>query len=135
MRLWLVPFLVALAAACSSSGPPHSAYYVVPFQRDAAAVGTQGRVVIAQALEDIKGDQPAAIVLKCYVGPEQEGKDLSEARLRAVDEALVGGGVAANLIRSAAATTDAATYERLGNGVVVQIERGDLMPPKSATDE
>jgi hypothetical protein len=129
------PALLALAlvalSACSSSGPPRSRYFVVPFEAGHAEIGGQAKAVLDEALREAKSGSPRLVAVKGYVGADGAERELAERRMQAVEQALVGGGVPGQLVRIVPQAATAETVSRLGNGVVVQIERGKgpLSPP------
>ena len=134
MRSLLCVLLLLVLASCSSE-PPHSAYYVVSFAPGQADLGPAAKAVIDRAARDATGDQPRAVVLKAYVGADSSGRALCDQRLQVVQQALIGGGAPASLIHATPTPTDAVTFERLGNGVVIQLERGELPPERPPASE
>jgi hypothetical protein len=131
MRSLLLVLLLPLVASCWSSEPPHSAYYVVSFGATDAILEPAARAVIDRAVRDVKGNKPRVVALMGYVGADGSGQDLCNQRLQVVEEELISGGVVASLLQLKPTTTDKATFDRLGNGVVVQIERGAIPAEKA----
>jgi isocitrate dehydrogenase len=75
------------------------------------------------------------VVVKGYVNADGSGRELSEQRMKVVADALVEAGVTRRIIQLHAQQTPAADFTRLGNGVVVQIERGDPVAPAAVSAE
>ena len=132
----LILALVALAlAACGSSGPPHSEYYVIFFDSAGATLLPQGSAAIARAVRDAKSGSPRAVTVKGYLTDDEQARQVAEQRMQVVEQALLDGGLAKDLVKLAPETTDAATFARLGDGVVVQIERGEAEPEPEPAPE
>lgn len=115
-----------LIAGCSSSEPPHSDYFVVFFAPASSELLPEGRAALARATEDAHRSEPREILVTGYLNADGTGRDLSQQRMQAVKQALLGGGTAAAKVRLAPETVPPEAFARLGNGVTVQIERGAL---------
>jgi hypothetical protein len=86
----------------------------------------EGRAALARASDDARRSDPREILITGYLSADGTGRDLSQQRMQAVKQALLGGGTAAAKIRMAPETVPPDAFARLGNGVTVQIERGTL---------
>ncbi|HZS81953.1 MAG TPA: OmpA family protein [Stellaceae bacterium] len=121
--------LVLANAGCGSAEPPHSEYFVVFFQPSSAQLLPEGRLALDEAIRDAKRGEPREISVKGYVRADGGERELSEQRMRVVEEALTAGGLSTRIVRLAPETVDAQSFARLGNGVVVQVARGALPQP------
>lgn len=131
MKIFLVAvFLLVLSACWGGSGPPHSDYYVIAFASGRAELPPDGRRALSYATRDADRGAPRAIVVKAYLRADGSERELCDQRLNVVADALVQAGVARNIIRLVPQpAVDDAEFARLGNGVVVQIERGEPVTP------
>jgi ribosomal protein S12 methylthiotransferase accessory factor YcaO len=128
MRSFLIAFVVALLVGCSSSEPPQSAYYIVSFEPSGATLLPEGHAALERAIREAGQGKPSSVIVKAYVAADDSGRELSEQRVHVVEQALVDGGVPKRLVRVVLAKTDAADLARLGDGFVVQVERGNAGP-------
>jgi hypothetical protein len=137
MKISLVAALLILLSACSFSGPPHSDYYVVTFDAGRAELPPGGRLALSYAASDADRGAPRAVAIKAYVRADGSERALSEQRMKVVADALVEAGVARSIIQlTPQPAADDAEFARLGDGVIVQIERGEpVTPPPIETDE
>ncbi len=135
MKFRLAVLLLLSLSACGSSGPPHSDYYVVTFDPASGDLPPAGRTALSYATRDADRGAPRAVVVKGYVNADGSGRELSEQRMKVVADALVEAGVTRRIIQLQAQPTPAADFARLGNGVVVQIERGDPVAPAAISAE
>jgi hypothetical protein len=134
--LLLAVVAMALAACWSSSEPPHSEYYVVFFDSAGATLLPEGRTAIQRAVRDAKSGAPRAVTIKGYVDDDEASRQVAERRMQAVEDALLEAGLKKDLVKLTPEKTDAKTFAQLGDGVVVQIARGDDLPfppPQSET--
>jgi hypothetical protein len=135
MKTALVAALLLLLAACSDWGPPHSDYFVVTFASGRAELPPDGHQALSYAMRDADRGTPRAVVIKAYIRADGSERTLAEQRMNVVADALVEAGVVRNIIRlTPQKAADDAEFSRLGNGVVVQIERGEPVTPPSPTD-
>ena len=125
MKARLAVLLLLTLCACGSSGSPYSDYYVVSFDPAGAELPPAGRAALSYAARDADRGAPRAVAVKGYVSVDGSGRELSEQRMKVVAEALVEAGVARSIIHLMPQPTPATEFARLGNGVVVQIERGN----------
>src|SRR5471032_2463898 len=124
MKITLVAVLLLFLSACVDSGPPHSEYYVVTFASGRAELPPDGRRALSYATRDADRGAPRTVAVKAYVRADGSERALGEERMKVVADALVEAGVARNIIRLAPQpAADDAEFARLGNGVVVQVER------------
>jgi hypothetical protein len=130
MRSLLLVLTLLVLAGCSSPEPPHSDYFVVSFAAGEATLDPPAQAALERAVRDAKSGRPRAVAIKAYFAADGGGRELCDARLQAVQQALVGAGTPSSLIHLMPTALDGATLERLGNGVVVQIERGEPPPEK-----
>jgi len=135
MKVGLVVLLLLTLSACGSSGPPHSDYYVVTFDPAGGDLPPAGRSALSYAARDADRGAPRAVVVKGYVNADGSGRELSEQRMKVVADALVEAGVTRGIIKLVPQPIPAADFARLGNGVVVQVERGDPVAPASVSVE
>ncbi len=136
MRSLLLALVAVALAACWSSGPPHSEYYVVFFDAAGATLLPEGRAALQRAVRDAKSGDPRAVTVKGYLVDDGPSRQVAEQRMQAVEQVLLDAGLAKDLVKRAPEKTDPATFARLGDGVVVQIERGEVLPsppPQSET--
>jgi hypothetical protein len=131
----LAAFLLLTLSACGSSGPPHSDYYVVTFDPARADLLPAGRAALSYATRDADRGAPRAVAVKGYVNVDGSSRELSEQRMKVVADALVEAGVPRDIIQLTPQPTPAVDFARLGNGVVVQIERGDPVVSAPAPPE
>src|SRR5438094_248810 len=115
MRPALLAFMIAAVTACSASGPPRSEYFVVPFEAGDASLQGPAKAVIAQAARAAGRGGPQLVAVKGYLSADGAGRELSEQRMRAVEEALVGGGVPKPLVQIMPQTVAPENFARLGN--------------------
>jgi hypothetical protein len=125
MNARLAVLLMLTLSACGSSGSPYSDYYVVSFDPARAELPPAGRAALSYATRDADRGAPRAVAVKGYVSVDGSGRELSEQRMKVVADALVEAGVPRSIIHLTPQPTPATEFARLGNGVVVQIERGD----------
>jgi hypothetical protein len=135
MRCLLIALLGAFLVGCSSSEPPHSTYYIVSFEPSGATLLPEGRAALERAIRDAAEGKPSSVMVKAYVAADGSGRELSEQRGNIVEQALIDGGVPKGLVRVAPAKTDANSLARLGDGLVVQIERGNAAQRSSVGSE
>jgi hypothetical protein len=136
MKTSLVAVLLLLLSACGDRGPPHSDYYVVTFESGLAELPPDGRRALSYATHDADRGTPRAVAIKAYVRADASERALSEQRMKVVADALVEAGVTRDIIRFVPQTAvDDAEFARLGNGVVVQIERGEPVTPLPPIDQ
>ncbi|MBV8650572.1 MAG: hypothetical protein JO255_03835 [Alphaproteobacteria bacterium] len=134
--LLLAIVAMALAACWSSAEPPHSEYYVVFFDAAGSTLLPEGRSAIQRAVRDAKSGAPRAVTIKGYVDDDDASRHVAERRMQAVEEALIEAGLKKDLVKMAPEKTDPKTFAQLGDGVVVQIARGEDLPfppPQSET--
>jgi hypothetical protein len=135
MKISLAAALLLLLSACADSGPPHSEYYVVTFASGHAELPPDGRRALSYATRDADRGAPRAVAIKAYIRADGSERALGEQRMKVVADALVEAGVARSVIRLAPQpAADDAEFSRLGNGVVVQIERGEAVTPLPPID-
>jgi hypothetical protein len=125
MKARLATLLLLTLSACGSSGPPHSDYYVVTFEPARAELPPAGRTALSYATRDADRGAPRAVAVKGYLNADGSARELSEQRMKVVADALVEAGVPRDIIKFVPQPTPPADFARLGNGVVVQVERGD----------
>lgn len=118
--------LALLIAGCSSAEPPHSDYFVVFFPAGSAVPLPEGRAALARAGEDAHRGSPHAVLVTGYLSADGNDRELSQQRMQEVAQMLAHDGVPAGTIHVAPETVPQATFARLGNGVIVQIERGTV---------
>jgi major membrane immunogen (membrane-anchored lipoprotein) len=136
MKPALVAALLLLLSACSDWGPPHSDYFVVTFAAGRAELPPDGRQALSYATRDADRGAPRAVVVKAYVRADGSERALAEQRMKVIADALVEAGVARNIIRVVPQpAVDDAEFARLGNGAVVQIERGEPAAPPAGSSE
>jgi hypothetical protein len=136
MKIALAALLLLLLSACVDSGPPHSDYYVVTFASGRAELPPDGRRALSNAMRDADRGAPHAVVIKAYIRADGSERALSEQRMNVVADALVEAGVGRDIIRlKPRPAADDAEFARLGNGVVVQIERGEPVTPPPVDTE
>lgn len=123
---------VLLLAGCSSSGPPHSDYFVVFFPPSSAEPLPEGRAALARAGADAHRGSPRAVLVTGYLSSDGTGRELSQQRMQAVAQGLARDGVPKTVIRIAPETVTPAAFARLGNGVTVQVARG--IPPEKPAE-
>src|SRR5260221_3347102 len=132
MKIFTVVALLLLLSGCwwGSSVTPHSDYYVVTFATGRAELPPDGRRALSYATRDADRGAPRAVAVKAYLRADGSERELCEQRLKVVADALVQAGVARNIIRLVPQPAmDDAEVARLGNGVVVQVERGGKATP------
>ncbi len=132
MKIFTVAALLLLLSGCwwGSSVTPHSDYYVVTFATGRAELPPDGRRALSYATRDADRGAPRAVAVKAYLRADGSERELCEQRLKVVADALVEAGVARNIIRLVPQPAiDDAEFARLGNGVVVQVERGEKVTP------
>jgi hypothetical protein len=139
MKIFTVVALLLLLSGCWWGSPvtPHSDYYVVTFATGRAELPPDGRRALSYATRDADRGAPRAVAVKAYLRADGSERELCEQRLKVVADALVEAGVARNIIRLVPQPAiDDAEFARLGNGVVVQIERGEKVtsPPPIETE-
>jgi hypothetical protein len=125
MKARLAILLLLILSACGSSRSPYSDYYVVSFDPAGAELPPAGRAALSYAARDADRGAPRAVAVKGYVSVDGSGRELSEQRMKVVAEALVEAGVPRSIIHLTPQPTPTTEFTRLGNGVVVQIERGN----------
>jgi hypothetical protein len=138
MRALLISaFLLLLSACWGGSQTPHSDYFVVTFATGRAELPPDGRRALSYATKDADRGAPRAVAVKAYLRADGSERELCDQRMKVVADALVQAGVARNIIRLVPQpAVDDAEFARLGNGVVVQIERGEAVtPPPLETEE
>jgi hypothetical protein len=135
MRSFLLALVIAAMVACSSYGPPHSDYYVIFFDSAGATLLPEGRAAMARAVRDAKSGSPRAVTIKGYLTDDGQTRQIAEQRMQVVEQALLAGGLAKDLVKLAPEKTDPATFARLGDGVVVQVERGAAEPEPEPAPE
>lgn len=136
MKSLLLAVLAATLSACSFwSSPPHSEYYIVFFDPAGATLSPEGRAALAKAARDAKGGEPRAVAVKGYLSADGNAHELSAQRMQVVEQGLLDGGVPKALVQLTPETTDPASFGRLGNGVVVQVERGEGPAPNNPEGE
>jgi hypothetical protein len=132
MKSFIAAALLLVLSGCwwGGSEPPHSDYYVVTFATGRAELPPDGRRALSYATRDADRGAPRAVVVKAYLRADGSERELCEQRLKVVADALVQAGVPRNIIRLVPQPAiDDAEFARLGNGVVVQIERGEKVTP------
>ena len=132
MKIFIVAVFLLLLSGCwwGSSETPHSDYYVVTFATGRAELPPEGRRALSNATRDADRGAPRAVAIKAYLRADGSERELCDQRLKVVADAIVQAGVARNIIRLVPQTAiDDAEFTRLGNGVVVQIERGEAVAP------
>jgi hypothetical protein len=125
-------FFVAImlaVAGCSSAEPPHSDYFLVFFEPTDAGLLPEGKAALARAVHEAGRGNPREIAIKGYVRADGNERDLSEQRMQVVEQTLIAGGLSGKIMRRTPETVDPQAFGRLGNGVVVQIERGAAPKP------
>jgi hypothetical protein len=128
MRSLLLALVAAVMVACGSYGPPHSEYFVIFFDSAGATLLPEGRAAMARALRDAKSGSPRVVTVKGYVTDDDQARQVGEQRMRVVEQALLDGGLSKDIVKLAPEVTDAGKFARLGDGVVVQVERGEEEP-------
>jgi hypothetical protein len=108
---------------------------VVFFAAQTATPLPEGRAALTRAAADADRGTPRAVTVKYYVSRNDTNKGLAEERVAAVTRVLTDGGLPKDLIRVVAQQTDQQSFARLGDGVVVQIERGPPAAEKDDTSE
>jgi hypothetical protein len=132
MKIFIVAALLLLLSGCwwGSSVTPHSEYYVVTFASGRAELPPDGRRALSNATRDADRGAPRAVAIKAYLRADGSERALCDQRMKVVADALVQAGVARNIIRLVPQPAiDDAEFARLGNGLVVQIERGEPVAP------
>jgi hypothetical protein len=136
MRSLLFALVALVLAACWSSGPPHSDYFVVFFDAAGATLLPEGRAALQRAVRDAKSGDPRVVTVKGYLVDDGPSRQVAEQRMQAVVDVLLEAGLNKDLVKLVPEKTDSTTFARLGDGVVVQIERGEILPfppPQSET--
>src|SRR5437868_5530226 len=108
MKVRFAVLLLLMLAACGSSGPPHSDYYVVTFDPANGDLPPAGRTALSYATRDADSGAPRTVVVKGYVDADGSGRELSEQRMKVVADALVEAGVARRVIQLQTQPTPAA---------------------------
>jgi hypothetical protein len=132
MKIFIVAALLLLLSGCwwGNSEPPHSDYYVVTFAAGRADLPPDGRRALSYATRDADRGAPRAVAVKAYLRADGSERELCNQRLNVVADALVQAGVPRNIIKLVPQPAiDDSEFARLGNGVVVQIERGEAVTP------
>jgi hypothetical protein len=129
MRTYLAALLLLALSACGVSETPHSDYFVVAFESGRSELPPAGRAALSYATRDADRGAPRAVAVKAYVRADDTNHELAEQRMKVIADALVQAGVARNIIQLVAQPADPDEFTRLGNGVVVQIERGEAVVP------
>lgn len=129
MKTYLAALLLLALSACAGSGTPHSDYFVISFEPARSELPPAGRAALSYATRDADRGAPRAIAIKAYVRSDDTNHDLAEQRMKVIADALVEAGVARNIIQLVPQPADPNEFARLGNGVVVQIERGEPVAP------
>src|SRR4051794_14398116 len=139
MKSFIVAALLLLLSGCwgGSSEPPHSHHYVVTSATGPAELPPDGKRALSYATRDADRGAPRAVAVKAYLRADGSDRELCDQRLKVVADALVQAGVPRDIIRLVPQpAVDDAEFARLGNGVVVQIERGEAVtPPPLETEE
>jgi hypothetical protein len=133
MKACFLAVLVAILAACAD-GPPHSDYYVVFFDPTGTTLLPEGRSTLLRAARDARGGDPTEIVVRGYVGTDGSGQALADARMQAVEEGLIAGGVDKARLHRAPESVTTSSLAQLGSGIVVQIQRGIAVAPAPLKD-
>ena len=129
MKSYLTALLLLALSACGTSESPHSDYFVVSFEPARSELPASGRAALSYATRDADRGTPREVTIKTYSPAVGDGQDLSAQRMKVIADALVEGGVPRNIIRLAPQPAAPDEFARLGNGVVVQIERGEPIAP------
>jgi hypothetical protein len=132
MKTFTVAALLLLLSGCwwGSSETPHSDYFVVTFATGRAELPPDGRRALSYATRDADRGGPRAVVVKAYLRADGSERELCDQRLKVVADALVQAGVPRNIIKLVPQqAVDDAEFARLGNGVVIQVERGEPVTP------
>jgi hypothetical protein len=129
MKAYLAALLLLTLSACGASEAPHSDYFVVAFEPAHSELPPAGRAALSYATRDADRGAPRAVAIRAYVRADDTNRELAEQRMKVIADALVEAGVARNIIRLVPQPADPDEYTRLGNGVVVQIERGEAVVP------
>src|SRR6185437_3806161 len=129
MRTYLAALLLLALSACGVSETPHSDYFVVAFESGRSELPPAGRAALSYATRDADRGAPRAVAVKAYVRADATNHELAEQRMKVIADALVQAGVARNIIQLVPQPADPDEFTRLGNGVVVQIERGEAVVP------
>ncbi len=137
MKRQLVAFLLLALSACGGGGgQPHSDYYVVSFEPGRSELPAVGRTALSFGTRDADRGSPRMVAVKGYVPADRSLAELSEQRMKVVADTLVEAGVARSIIRLTPQSIPAEDYARLGNAVVVQIERGEpIASPPAPVEE
>lgn len=97
--LFTAPLLLGLAACEGTTlfGPPPRRVFPLFFTGDSAALGENASGIVAMATEYARQHPDAQVVVRGFAandsGSAQFNRALSEARARAVSDALVAGGI------------------------------------------
>lgn len=129
MKTYLAALLLLALSACGASETPHSDYFVVSFEPARSELPPAGRAALSYATRDADRGAPRAVAIKAYVRADDTNRELADQRMKVIADALVEAGVARNIIRLVPQPADPDEFARLGNGVVVQIERGEAVVP------
>ncbi len=103
--LMTAPLLLALGA-CSTIeglvGEPAARTFPLFFSEDSALLGDNARNIVATAVEAAKASPNAKVTVRGFASPDtgtaQFNRLLSEARARAVADALIAGGIPATRV-------------------------------------
>lgn len=103
--LLTAPLLIALGACAEMDtvlGTAPARTFPLFFAADSAALGENAQSIVASAVEAAKANPQARVVVKGFASPDtgsvEFNRVLSEARARAVSDALVAGGIPATRI-------------------------------------
>jgi hypothetical protein len=137
MKRHLVAILLLALSSCGGdgSGHLHSDYYVVSFEPGRSELPAAGHTVLSYATRDVDRGSPRAVTIKGYVPADRNLSELSEQRMKVVADALIEAGVARSIIRLTPQSIPAEDFARLGNAVVIRIERGEPTAPAPAPVE
>jgi outer membrane protein OmpA-like peptidoglycan-associated protein len=101
-RLFVQAVCLALLAGCAMfEGPPEGPFLVF-FEGDSATLTSEARAIVLKAAAAAEARKPSAIAVLGYASKEGAAavnKELSERRVRAVEQVLVEAGVAPALLR------------------------------------
>jgi outer membrane protein OmpA-like peptidoglycan-associated protein len=103
--LLTAPLLLALGACANMDGlfgPPPARTFPLFFSEDSALLGDNARGIVAMAVDAAKANPQAKVTVRGFASPDTGtvafNRALSEARARAVAEALVVGGIPSSRI-------------------------------------